>query len=214
MGSAEEKHKNRISRRKFLKSVGGGIIGTAAITSTGAVWKPRSSPRFIQKVDRIKGVVPITLNVNGKRYQLKVEPRTTLVNALRNELDLIGTKISCDMGECGSCTVLLNGAPVYSCMMLALEAQGADITTIEGISSGEKLHSLQEAFVKHDAMQCGFCIPGFIVALKAHLDENQNTNPDQIRGAIAGNICRCGSYPRIFEAALDASGKLGKGAGL
>jgi aerobic-type carbon monoxide dehydrogenase small subunit (CoxS/CutS family) len=149
--------------------------------------------------------VPITLNVNGKAHRLSVEPRMTLLRALRNELDLTGTKEICDRGACGGCSVLLDGALVTSCMLLAVDAVGKKIETVEGLAKGDRLHPLQEAFVKHDALQCGFCTPGMVMACKALLDKNKQPTLVQIKKGLAGNICRCGTYNRIFAAVQTAA---------
>jgi xanthine dehydrogenase YagT iron-sulfur-binding subunit len=156
------------------------------------------------------GKVPITLRINGKAHSLQLEPRVTLLEALRNDLDYTGAKKVCDRGTCGACTVLLGGRPVYACSMLALEAQGKEIVTVEGLSSGGKLHPVQAAFVEHDAQQCGFCTPGFVVACKAFLDKNPNPTPEQIHKGLGGNLCRCGTYDGIRHAML-AAAKSSKG---
>jgi len=146
--------------------------------------------------------------VNGSRQTLSVEPRTTLLEALREGLGLTGAKKICDRGECGGCTVLLDGKPIYACMMLAIEAQGKAITTIEGLARAGKLHPLQQAFIRHDALMCGFCTPGFVVSLAALLSRVPDPTLEQVQAAVSGNVCRCGTYPRIFEAALDAAQRL------
>jgi len=149
--------------------------------------------------------VEIVLKVNGIGYQLNIEPQRTLVEVLRETLGLTGTKKSCSEGECGACTVLMDGKPVTSCLVLALDAQGKEITTIEGLSDGEKLHPIQEAFLKHGAIQCGFCTPGMVIAAKALLDENPKPTADEVRKGISGNLCRCTGYQQIVDAILDAS---------
>jgi aerobic-type carbon monoxide dehydrogenase small subunit (CoxS/CutS family) len=153
----------------------------------------------------------IALCVNGKKIQANVESRITLAEFLREELRLTGTKIGCNRAECGSCTVILDGQPVYSCSMLAVEAAGAEILTIEGLENKGSLHPLQKAFIEHDALQCGYCTPGMLMALKALLDKNPHPAEIDIREAIDGNFCRCGSYPNIINATLDASKELLKG---
>ena len=149
--------------------------------------------------------VEIVLIVNGIHYQLNIEPQRTLVEVLRETLGLTGTKKSCSEGECGACTVLMDGKPVTSCLVLAVEAQGKEITTIEGLSDGEKLHPIQEAFLKHGAIQCGFCTPGMVIAAKALLDENPKPTAAEVRKGISGNLCRCTGYQQIVDAILDAS---------
>lgn len=154
------------------------------------------------------GAVPIILIVNGKTHKLELEPRVTLIDALRNQLDYTGAKKVCDRAACGSCTVILDGVPVYACTVLAIEAQGRDIQTIEGLSAPESPHALQKSFVEHDAMQCGFCTPGFVMACKAFLDKNRYPAAEQLGAELGGNLCRCGAYAGIRQAALDAARKL------
>lgn len=145
------------------------------------------------------------LHVNGRDYQFFAEPRRTLLDALRVDLGLTGTKKACDMGECGACTVLVDGKAVYSCLMLAIECEGKRIETIEGLQENGELDPVQEAFIEHDALQCGFCTPGQIMAVKALVLHNPEPTPQQVARAISGNLCRCGAYPRIVRAALAAA---------
>jgi carbon-monoxide dehydrogenase small subunit len=147
----------------------------------------------------------IVLKVNGYTYYLNIDTRRTLVEVLRDTLGFTGTKKSCNEGECGACTVLMDGKPVVSCLVLAVAAQGKEITTIEGLAEGTKLHPLQEAFVKHMAIQCGFCTPGMVMAAKALLDENPMPTPEEVRKAISGNLCRCTGYQQIVDAIIAAS---------
>jgi len=147
----------------------------------------------------------IQLTVNGEDYDLSVTPNRTLLEVLRNELNLTGTKEGCGEGACGLCTVLLDGQPVRSCLTLAVEAQGKAITTIEGLAEGDKLHPIQQAFVEHGAIQCGFCSPGMILVTKALLDENPHPTEQEAREAISGNVCRCTGYAKIVEAMLAAA---------
>ena len=149
--------------------------------------------------------VEIALKVNGVNYTLTVEPQRTLVEVLRDTLGLTGTKKSCSEGECGACTVLMDGKPVTSCLLLALDAQGKEIVTIEGLSEGEKLHPIQEAFLKHGAIQCGFCTPGMVMSAKAFLDEHPRPTAAEVRKGISGNLCRCTGYQQIVDAILAAS---------
>jgi xanthine dehydrogenase YagT iron-sulfur-binding subunit len=146
------------------------------------------------------GPVDVTLEVNGKRHHLKLQPRVTLLEALREHLGLTGTKRICDHGECSACTVIMDGRAVCSCMTLAVDAQGKTITTIEGLAQGKRLHALQKAFIDHDAFQCGFCTPGMILALKALLDKHPRATAEQVKAAVAGNYCRCGALPNILKA--------------
>jgi aerobic carbon-monoxide dehydrogenase small subunit len=153
--------------------------------------------------------VRIALTINGVPRELEVEPYRSLLDMLRNEAGLTGTKKGCDVGDCGACTVLVDGKPVNSCLMLGVEAQGADLVTIEGIQpAADRLHPLQESFVRFGGAQCGFCTPGIIVMAKALLDENPNPTEDEIRFAIAGNICRCTGYTKIVEAIQHAAKEL------
>ena len=144
--------------------------------------------------------VPLTMIVNGRRVTVQIESDELLVDVLRDRLDLIGTKIGCNEGECGACTVIMDGQAVLSCLIPAMRAQGRQVITIEGLSDGDTLHPLQQAFVEHGAVQCGYCTPGFIVSAKALLDENQHPSRDEIKEAIAGNLCRCTGYVKIIEA--------------
>jgi carbon-monoxide dehydrogenase small subunit len=147
----------------------------------------------------------IVLNVNGILYNVNVETHRTLVEVLRDTLGLTGTKKSCNEGECGACTVLMDGKPVASCLVLAVAAQGKEITTIEGLAQGERLDPVQEAFVKHTAIQCGFCTPGMVMAAKAFLDEHPKPSRSEVRRAISGNLCRCTGYQQIVDAIMAAA---------
>jgi carbon-monoxide dehydrogenase small subunit len=148
----------------------------------------------------------IRLEVNGEPVELAVEPHWTLLDTLRDQLDLTGAKKGCDRGDCGGCTVLLDGKPVTSCMMLAVQADGRRITTIEGLRTNARLHPLQQAFVDHGAVQCGFCTPGMILAAVALLEENPTPTEAEVREAIAGNLCRCTGYNKIVDAVMAARG--------
>ncbi|HEY7091597.1 MAG TPA: (2Fe-2S)-binding protein [Ktedonobacterales bacterium] len=143
----------------------------------------------------------ISLRVNGVERALEVEPRRTLLDALREDLGLTGAKPGCEMGNCGACTVLLDGEAVYSCLTLAVECQGRAITTIEGLTQGDALDPIQQAFIAHDALQCGFCTPGQVLAMKALLDRNPHPDDEEIDRAMSGNLCRCGAYPKLRAAA-------------
>ncbi len=192
--------RNGYSRRDFLKSAGvavptGLLAGQAKPAKPAAPEAPVLGP----------GKAPISLQINGKVHKLELEPRVTLLDALRNHLDLTGAKKVCDRGTCGSCTVIMDGDPVYSCNVLAVEAQGKAITTVEGLGSPEKLHPMQAAFVNNDAQQCGFCTPGFVVACKAFLDKHPNPTREQVERGLGGNLCRCGTYVGVTQAVLDAA---------
>jgi aerobic carbon-monoxide dehydrogenase small subunit len=152
--------------------------------------------------------VKVSLTLNGEKRELEVEPYRTLLDVLRNEAGLTGTKKGCDVGDCGACTIIANGKPVCACLMLGVEAEGMNITTIEGLQPAhDKLHPLQEAFIDHGAAQCGFCTPGMVMMAKALLDENPKPTEDEVRFGIAGNICRCTGYTKIVEAVLDVAKK-------
>jgi aerobic-type carbon monoxide dehydrogenase small subunit (CoxS/CutS family) len=185
------------SRRSFLKSAG---VSAAATTIVGAGERTEAAPSILGP-----DAVTLSLKVNGAPHSVSVEPRVTLLDALRNELDLTGAKPVCERGACGACTVLVDGAPVVSCLMLAADAEGHDITTVEGIGSPERMSPLQAAFVEKDAMQCGFCTPGFVVAGTALLAKHPHPTLDEIQAGLAGNLCRCGTYGRIFEAVQAAA---------
>jgi len=195
----------RISRRSVLKGLGGGVLTTGLI----AVTERSVTQSNVRQVESAAvfgpGPVPLTLKINDQQHQVQVEPRVTLLDVLRNHLDLTGTKLVCDRGTCGGCTVLLDGVPMTSCMMLAIDAVGKEIQTIEGLAHGDELHPVQAAFVQHDALQCGFCTPGMIMSVKALLDRNPNPTLDDVKVAVSGNLCRCGTYTKVFEAALAAA---------
>lgn len=153
----------------------------------------------------------ITLTVNGVEQQVLVQPNQTLTSLLRDELGLTGTKHGCGVGDCGCCTVILDGETVNSCLVLAAEAQGSEVLTIEGLAEGSRLHPLQQAFVDHGAIQCGFCSPGMILSAKALLDRNPSPNPEEIKQGLSGNLCRCTGYQKIVEAVSDAAVKMERG---
>ena len=184
------------SRRAFLKTAG---VGAAATGLIGVESRPLGATVLGREA------VPLSLKVNGALRTVTVEPRVTLLNALRNQLDLTGAKQVCDRGSCGACTVLLDGEPVCSCLMLAHDAAGHEITTVEGLGTPEKMSPLQAAFVECDALQCGFCTPGFVVAGTALLTHNPDPSLEQVKDGLAGNLCRCGTYGRVFEAVQKAA---------
>jgi len=188
-----------LSRRNFLKVSGISLtvplmIGPKVIKAAGADVKVFGP-----------GKAPISLTINGKKYAAEVEPRVTLLEALRNDLDLTGAKRVCDRATCGACTCIMDGKPVYSCSVLAIEAQGKQITTVEGLMQGENLHPVQQAFIDNDAQQCGFCTPGFVVACKAFLDKNPNPTPEDVKQGLGGNLCRCGTYVGVRAAIMQAA---------
>jgi len=200
----EPPSKLEVSRRGFLKGAGA-VLSSGIVAGTEAL---EAANREGAKVIG-PGKAPVTLKINGVNKPLNIEPRLTLLDALRDELELTGAKRVCDRTTCGACTVIVNGKSVYSCTMLAIEAQGKDIQTIEGLSEPGKLHPLQQAFVDNDAQQCGYCTPGFVMACKAFLDKNPNPNIEQVRKGLGGNLCRCGTYVGITHAVLQTAKKKG-----
>jgi len=195
------------SRRKFLKGVGVAGAGAALVDHIIAPDTAAITKKSIVAGQPVNGSVDIVLDVNGARRSVNVEPRTTLLNALRNQLEpaVTGPKLVCDMGSCGACTVLMDGKNVYSCLVLAVDAVGKKLTTVEGFGTAEKMSAVQAAFVEHDGLMCGFCTPGFVTTISAFLKKNANPTLDEVREACKGNFCRCGTYPRVFEAALAAA---------
>lgn len=200
-----EKKGNKVSRRSFLKGLGGGAIGTAVI-STGLLNVEPAEAYTPEAVGTFRRSV-VNLKVNGRSYRVEVEHRSTLAEVLRDELGLTGTKIGCDRGECGACTVIINGRNVYSCSQLAVWMEGKDILTIEGLAKGDKLDPLQEAFIENDGPQCGFCTSGQIMSGKALLLKNSQPSEAQARRALSGNLCRCGNYNREVAAVLASASK-------
>ncbi|MCC7494770.1 MAG: (2Fe-2S)-binding protein [Fimbriimonadaceae bacterium] len=206
------------SRRDFLRgaavtAAAGGLVGCADAQTAPAA----ATAKLTDKV--IRGAVVAPLQVNGQTIEVVVEPRTTLLDALRDgetpagqDVDHTGAKRVCDRGTCGACSVLLDGKLVYACSVLALDAVGKPIRTVEGLAAGGKLSVVQEEFVKHDGLMCGFCTPGFVMAATALLEQNNNPTRAQIQGALDGNLCRCGTYHRVFEAVDAAAERLRKGA--
>ncbi len=183
-----------VSRRDFLKisSISAAavpLLGTKVVYAAGAPVKIYGP-----------GKAPVELSINGQKHKLQIEPRVTLLDALRDGLEITGAKRVCDRAECGACTVILDGKAVYACAMLAIEAQGKEITTIESLMQGETLDPIQQAFVANDASQCGFCTPGFVVAFKAFTDQHPHATPEEIRRGLSGNVCRCGTYHGIQQA--------------
>jgi xanthine dehydrogenase YagT iron-sulfur-binding subunit len=200
---AEEPENNKcpahreMSRRGFLSSVGTGAVAAATVKNVPA------AP--IQEIEVTGKPVVLDLKVNGISRKVQVEPRWSLLYVLREVLGLTGTKIGCERGECGACTVLLDGRPRYACMTLAVEAEGRAITTLEGLMNGEKLGPVQQAFAEEDAFQCGFCTPGQIMAVEGLLRQNPDPTFEQIRVGVSGNLCRCAAYKHIFNAAAKAA---------
>lgn len=196
-----EEERPGVSRRDFLK-----------ISTIAAAVPVVSGPKLVMAAGEQvpvqgPGKVPMTFNVNRKTYKTSLEPRVTLLDALRDSLDITGAKRVCDKAECGACTVLVDDKAVYACAMLAIEAQGKKITTVEALMENGKLHPIQQAFVDSDASQCGFCTPGFVVACKAMLDKHPDPTPDDLLHELSGNICRCGTYAGIRGAVAQAARK-------
>jgi xanthine dehydrogenase YagT iron-sulfur-binding subunit len=190
-----------VSRREFLK------ISSLSV-AVPLVAGPKTVMAAGQKVPvHGPGKVPMEFSINGKNYNAELEPRVTLLDALRDEFELTGAKRVCDRAECGACTVLVDSKPVYACSVLAIEAQHKAITTVESLVGQDKLHPVQQAFVDNDASQCGFCTPGFVVACKAFLDTHPHPTPDDIRRGLSGNLCRCGTYAGIRQAIAQVAQK-------
>ncbi len=196
------------TRRKFIKQVAGtsaaiaigpNLLSAASLDQAGAT----------SAAGAASDLVKVNLKINGKDYALDVDPRVTLLDALRERLQLTGSKKGCDHGQCGACTVLVNGRRINSCLSLAVTHEGDEITTIEGLASGEELHPLQAAFIEHDGFQCGYCTPGQICSAAALLKENHANSDDEIREWMSGNICRCGAYPNILAAIKEVKTKAG-----
>jgi xanthine dehydrogenase YagT iron-sulfur-binding subunit len=188
-----------LSRRNFLKTTS--VVGLAATVVAPSPASAQDGPAAIGP-----GPVPVRLMVNGRAVNLTIEPRVTLLDALRMRADMTGNKRGCDRGTCGACTMLVDGRPVYSCSTLAIDVQGKQIRNVDGLATGNTLHPVQQAFCDKDALMCGFCTPGFIMASVGLLEKNPNPTPEQIRKGLDGNICRCGTFSRIFEAVSSVKG--------
>jgi xanthine dehydrogenase YagT iron-sulfur-binding subunit len=199
--AAPEKPKSGFSRRGFIRGVG---IGSGALGTVGLLVEAPAEAAPAAGVTG-PGEVPVTLQINGKPVKLNIEPRVTLVDALRNYLDFTGAKKVCDRATCGACTLIMDGKVVYSCTVLAIDAQGKDIQTIEGISQNGKLHPVSAAFVNHDGQQCGYCTPGFVMAAKGYLDKHPNPTYEDVQKGLGGNLCRCGTYVGVRKAVLEAA---------
>jgi xanthine dehydrogenase YagT iron-sulfur-binding subunit len=190
-----------VSRRGFIASVGTGAVAATVAAAGGLAAEPQTAALPVEAGE----MTAVTLTINGRRQRLLVEPRWSLLYVLRERLGLTGSKVGCERGECGVCTVLIDDKPRYACMTLAVEAQGVRITTVEGLMNGEDLGPVQDAFAEHDAFQCGYCTSGQIVAVEGLLRATPNPTIDEIRHGVSGNICRCGAYPHIFKAAARAA---------
>jgi xanthine dehydrogenase YagT iron-sulfur-binding subunit len=194
-----------VTRRGFISTVGAGaLVAATGVSAHGA--------QAEEQPTHSGGMVPVALNINGRSHRLLVEPRWTLLFVIREQLGLTGTKNGCERGECGACTVLMDGVSRYACMTLAVEAEGVEITTLEGLMNGEDLGSTQLAFLEEDAFQCGYCTPGQIMAAEGLVRANPEPNLEQIQHGMAGNLCRCAAYTHIFKA-VDRAAQLKKGGG-
>jgi len=201
-----------VSRRGFLK--GAGITAATSVIETANAFAKDAKDALHSAHTVGPDALPIKLRINGQEHAVTVEPRYTLAETLRDNLGLTGTKVVCDRGSCSACTIWIDKSPALACMTLAVDAVGREITTIEGLSHGDTMHAVQAAFVKHDAMQCGFCTPGMVMSCAALLERNKNPNLDDVKHAVSGNLCRCGTYPKVFAATLDVAAQRGQAAGL
>jgi xanthine dehydrogenase YagT iron-sulfur-binding subunit len=195
--------KTTFSRRGFLK--GAGVTAATSVIETANALT-RDAKEALQ-ADRVQGpdALPVKLHINGREHSMVIEPRDTLAQTLRDNLGLTGTKVVCDRGSCSACTVWIDKTPALACMTLAIDSTGREITTIEGLSHGATMHPVQAAFVKHDAMQCGFCTPGMVMSCAALLERNPKPTLNDVKHAVSGNLCRCGTYPKVFAATLDVA---------
>ena len=191
-----------VSRRGFLKSAG--LTAATTVLDTASALA-HDTQQAVSSSAVGPDAVPIKLNINGQEHAVRVEPRYTLAETLRDHLNLTGTKVVCDRGSCSACTIWVDGAPQLACMTLAIDAVGRKITTIEGLSKGERLHPVQAAFIKHDALQCGFCTPGMVMSCAALLERNSSPTLADVKHAVSGNLCRCGTYPKVFAATLEVA---------
>jgi len=201
-----KKPKEALSRRGFLRGAGLTTAGTLLLNSSVLAFE--APERKVVGKEFGPGAVTIQMKVNGLTRSVSVEPRTTLASALRQELGLTGTKVVCDRGSCSACTVYLDGKPVNSCITMALDVGDQEVTTIEGIAKDGELHPVQEAFIEHDASQCGYCTPGMVMSCVHLVENNADPTLDDVKKATRGNLCRCGTYPHVFKATLEAAKKI------
>ena len=199
------------TRRSFLK--GAGSVAATGVVAQNALAPTAEAAKTEPRVTRLAGEIEVKLMVNGSTQTVNCQPRTTLLSALRHHLNppQTGTKLVCDEGACGACTVLVNDDPVCSCLTLAVDAQGKKIRTIEGLADGDSLSPVQAAFVEQDAMMCGFCTPGFVMSVTSCLEKKPDSTLPEIKSACSGNLCRCGTYPHIFDAAVKAGQEMKRG---
>ncbi len=202
---SDSNSKKGFSRRSFIRGAGLSTAGSVLLTTNALAFDYDEG--FSKGKEFGPDATIIQMKVNGMVESLSVEPRTTLASALRDHLELTGTKVVCDRGSCSACTVYLDGEPVNSCMMSVFDVGDKEITTIEGIAKNGKLHPVQEAFIEHDASQCGYCTPGMVMSCAHLLDNNSNPTLDDVKNATRGNLCRCGTYPHVFKATLAAAKK-------
>jgi xanthine dehydrogenase YagT iron-sulfur-binding subunit len=203
MADSPDSSKIRFSRRGFLK--GAGVTAATSVIETA-----NALARDVKDAvhsSRVAGpeALPVKLHINGHEHSVVIEPRDTLAQTLRDNVGLTGTKVVCDRGSCSACTVWIDKTPALACMTLSIDTPGRQITTIEGLSHGEQMHPVQAAFVKHDAMQCGFCTPGMVMSCAALLERNPSPSLSDVKHAVSGNLCRCGTYPKVFAATLDVA---------
>src|SRR5438132_7062628 len=213
MNDARGHNKNGpgLSRRDFLRGSGAAAAATALATAPVTGLAGEEAAEGSKAIGMGPGPVTVQLSVNGRKMSQALEPRVTLLDALRNYLDVTGCKRVCDRGTCGACTVMLDGKPIYSCTMFAVEAQGRAIKTAEALVADGKLDAVPAAFVRYDAQQCGFCTPGFVVAMRAAFDKNPKATPAEIEEGLSGNICRCGTYQQMRDAIAALCKAEGKG---
>jgi carbon-monoxide dehydrogenase small subunit/xanthine dehydrogenase YagT iron-sulfur-binding subunit len=197
---------NGISRRSFIKGAGLSTAGSVLLT-TNAFALANKEPLTAEN-EFGPDAMTIKMKVNGITKSLSVEPRTTLASALRDHLELTGTKVVCDRGSCSACTVYLDGKPVNSCMLSVFDVGDKEVTTIEGIAKNGELHPVQQAFIEHDASQCGYCTPGMVMSCVHLVDNNSDLSLEDVKNATRGNLCRCGTHPHVFKATMDASTKM------
>lgn len=204
--------KTNFSRRGFLKGAGVTAATTVLESASALAREAKDALHHDQTVG--PDAVPVKLSINGREHTVTIEPRYTLAETLRDNLGLTGTKVVCDRGSCSACTVWIDKTPALACMTLAIDTVGRQITTIEGLSHGDTMHQVQAAFVKHDAMQCGFCTPGMVMSCAALLERTPNPDLNDVKRAVSGNLCRCGTYPKVFAATLDVAQQRVQAAGL
>lgn len=207
-----EASKLNVSRRGFLK--GAGVTAATTVIESATALARETNTALLDDHAVGPNALPVKLRINGQEHTATIEPRDTLAQTLRDNLGLTGTKVVCDRGSCSACTVWIDKTPSLACMTLSIDTVGREVTTIEGLSHGNTMHPVQAAFVKHDALQCGFCTPGMIMSCAALLERNANPNLDDVKRAVSGNLCRCGTYPKVFAATLDVASQRRQAAGL